>query len=248
MSTVIHRNRGRMRRRLGTVALVWHWWRQVPRGLLLPRRILTCPRSQMTCPAGSRLELAMSSRAVPAAKELFASICDISNFPTAGTSTCRSMLRIARARSGAAARSGGEPENNFSDRKPPRRRSVELTAPGGVPPAPNPSPIRRETLALLAPGSSFMEPLWKLAVRSRALACECKRVRVTHAALVSAPAWRPSPLRDETRCVSLSVGGRPARAGFEAAKLAPPPDHPGAPSPRGRRTRGSRECRRRGGL
>ena len=152
MSTVIHRNRGRMRRRLGTVALVWHWWRQVPGGLLLPRRILTCPRSQMTCPAGSRLELAMSSRVVPAAKELFASICDISNFPTAGTSTCRSMLRIARACSGGGARSGGEPENNFADRKPARRRSVELTAPGGVPPAPNPSPIRRETLAPFGAG------------------------------------------------------------------------------------------------
>ena len=164
LSTVIHRNRGRMRRRLGTVALVWHWWRQVPGGLLLPRRFLTCPRSQMTCPVGSRWGLAMSSRAVAAAKELFASICDISNFPTAGTSTCRLMLRIARTRSGAGARGGGEPENNFSGRKPPRRRSVELTAPGGVPPAPNPSPIRRETLALLAPGSSFMEPLSKPAV------------------------------------------------------------------------------------
>ena len=164
LSTVIHRNRGRMRRSLGTVALVWHWWRQVPGGLLLPRRFLTCPRSQMTCPVGSRWGLAMSSRAVAAAKELFASICDISNFPTAGTSTCRLMLRIARTRSGAGARGGGEPENNFSGRKPPRRRSVELTAPGGVPPAPNPSPIRRETLALLAPGSSFMEPLSKPAV------------------------------------------------------------------------------------
>jgi hypothetical protein len=137
LSTAIHRNRGRTWRRLGTVALVWHWWRQVP-GLLLPRRILTCPRSHMTCPAGSRSELAMSSRAVPVAKELFASICDISNFPTAGTSTCRSMSRIARARSGGGARSGGEPENNFSDRKPPRRRSVELTAPDGVPPSPQP--------------------------------------------------------------------------------------------------------------
>jgi hypothetical protein len=37
-----------------------------------------------------------------------------------------------------------------------RRPSVVSTAPGGVPPAPNPSPIRRETLAPLAPGSSFV--------------------------------------------------------------------------------------------
>src|SRR5262249_40181783 len=37
-----------------------------------------------------------------------------------------------------------------------RRPSVVLTAPGGVPPAPHPSPIRRQTLAPLAPGSSFM--------------------------------------------------------------------------------------------
>src|SRR5215831_8466259 len=250
LSTAIHRNRGRTRRRLGTVALVWHWWRQVPGGLLLFEEILTCPRSQMTCPAGSRLGPAMSLRAVAAAKELFASICDISNFPTASTSTCRSMLRIARARGDGGARGGGHPENNFARRNRRRRPRVGLTAPGGVPPAPNPSPIRRETLA---PFWRRGLPLWKWnhcgkpAARTRALACECMHVRVTHAALVSAPGWRTSPLRDETRRVSCRLAAAP-RARFEAAKPAPPPDHPGAPSPRGRRTRGSRECRRRDGL
>jgi hypothetical protein len=139
-----------------------HWWRQVPGGLLLPRRILTCLRSQMICPAGSRLELAMSSRAVAGAKELFASICDISNFPTAGTSICRPMLRIARARRGGGARGGGQSENNFARRNRPRRPSVEWTAPGGVPPSPQPSPIRRETLApFWRRGLPLMEPLWK---------------------------------------------------------------------------------------
>ena len=154
-------------------------------GCLLPRRILTCPRSQMTSPAGSRLGLAMSSRAVAAAKELFASICDISNFPTAGTSTCRLMLRIARARSGGGARGGGEPENNFWGRNPPRRASVELTAPGGVPPSPQPlTHPARDPGPFLAPGSSFMEPLWKTRrensrTRLRADACARYPCRVS---------------------------------------------------------------------
>ena len=179
---------------------------------MLPRRILTCPRSQMTCPAGSRLGLAMSSRAVAAAKELFASICDISNFPTAGTSTCRLMLRIAGARSGGGARGGGQPENNFARRNRRRRPSVETTAPGGVPPSPQPL-----THPARDPGPFWRRglPLWnhcgKPAARTWALACEGMHVRVTHAALVSAPGWRTSPLRDETRRVSLPVGGRPAR-------------------------------------
>ena len=194
LSTAIHRNRSRTRRRLGTVALVWHWWRQVPRGLLLPRRILTCPRSQMTCPAGSRLGLAMSSRAVAGAKELFASICDISNFPTAGTSICRPMLRIAGARRGGGARGAGQSENNFARRNRPRRPSVELTAPGGVPPSPQPlTHPARDPGPILAPGSSFMDLCGKPAARTQALACECMHVRVTHAALVSAPGWRTSP-------------------------------------------------------
>jgi hypothetical protein len=177
LSTAIHRNRSQTRRRLGTVALVWHWWRQVPDGLLFPRRILTCPRSQMICPAGSRLEPAMSSRAVAGAKELFASICDISNFPTAGTSICRPMLRIAGARRGGGARGGGQSENNFACRNRPRRPSVELTAPGGVPPSPqplthparDPGPFWRRGLPLW----NFVENLPRELRRSLASACMC---------------------------------------------------------------------------
>lgn len=161
---------------------------------MLPRRILTCPRSQMTCPAGSRLGLAMSSRAVAAAKELFASICDISNFPTAGTSTCRLMLRIAGARSSGGARGGGQPENNFARRNRRRRPSVETTAPGGVPPSPqplthparDPGPHRRRGL-----------PLWTVVHNSQRevglTACDEMRERATHAGLASAPGWRTSP-------------------------------------------------------
>ena len=215
---------------------------------MLPRRILTCPRSQMTCPAGSRLGLAMSSRAVAGAKELFASICDISNFPTAGTSICRPMLRIARVGSGGGARGGGQSENNFARRNRPRRPSVGLTAPGGVPPSPQPlTHPARDPGPLLAPGSSFMEPLWKTrrensGTRLRVHAC----ARYPCGAGVGAgladlfPSGR-NPARFFCRW-------RPPRAGFEAAKPVPPPDHPGAPSPRGRRTRGSRQCRRRSGL
>jgi hypothetical protein len=210
----------------------------------------------MTCPAGSRLGLAMSSRAVAGAKELFASICDISNFPTAGTSTCRSMWRIARAHKAGGGRGGGGPENNFAGRNRPRRAGVESTAPGGVPPSPqplthparDPGPFWRRGLPLW---NRRGLPLWnhcgKPAVRTWALACEWMHARVTHAALVSAPGWRTSPLRDETRRAFLCRLAAAPRDGFEPAKPALPPDRPGAPSPRGRRSRGSRQYPRRGG-
>ena len=212
LSTAIHRNRGRTRRRLGTVALVWHWWRQVPGGLLLLRRILTCPRSQMICPGGSRLGLAMSSRAVAGAKELFASICDISNFPTAGTSICRPMLRIAGARRGGGARGGGQSENNFARRNRPRRPSVEWTAPGGVPPSPQPlTHPARDPGPLFGAGVFLYGTLWKTCrensgTRLRVHAC----ARYPCGAGVGAGLADLS-LRDETRRVSLSVDGHPAR-------------------------------------
>ena len=216
---------------------------------MLPRRILTCPRSQMTCPAGSRLGLAMSSRAVAAAKELFASICDISNFPTAGTSTCRLMLRIAGARSSGGARGGGQPENNFARRNRRRRPSVETTAPGGVPPSPQPltHPARDPGppfgAGVFLYGTIVENPPRELG-HSLARACMCAlpmrrwcRRRV----------GGPLPFGTKPGAFLCRLAAAP-RAGFEAAKPAPPPDHPGAPSPRGRRTRGSRQCRRRGGL
>jgi hypothetical protein len=216
LSTAIHRNRGRTPRRLGTVALLWHWLRQVPRGLLLSRRILTCPRSQMICPAGSRLARAMWSKAAAGVEELFASICDISNFPTAGMSSCQSMSHSARARIAGGGRGGGEPENNFARRNRPRRPGVESTTPGGVPPSPQPlTHPARDPGPLWCRGLPLSDHCGKPAMRSWAVACERMHARVTHAGLVSAPGWRTSPFRDETRRVFFAgaAAPRPDRGG-----------------------------------
>ena len=80
-------------------------------------------------------------------------------FPTAGMSSCPSMSHIARTCSAGGAGGGPEPENNFARRNRPRRPRVKSTAPGGVPPAPNPSPIRRETLAHFGAGVFLFGPL-----------------------------------------------------------------------------------------
>src|SRR5262245_42603705 len=137
-------------------------------------------------------------------------------------SSCPSMSRIARACSAGGACSGGEPENNFAGRNRPRRPGVESTTPGGVPPSPQPlTHPARDPGPLLAPGSSFIGPLWKTRYENLgAFACERMHARVTHAGLVSAPGWRTSPLRDETRRVSFAGVTAAPRAG--SRRLNPP--------------------------
>src|SRR5438034_6475846 len=71
------------------------------------------------------------------------------------TNNEQSESRAARARILGAPRP--ESENNFADRNRADARALTDTAPGGVPPAPNPSPIRRETLAPFGAGVFLCE-------------------------------------------------------------------------------------------
>ena len=95
-------------------------------------------RASIVFPVGSRLELATSSRAAAAARAVFASICDISNFPTAVRWNYRPMWRIERVRVAPARHDAHRRENNFARRNRARVGGVECLTPGGVPPSPQP--------------------------------------------------------------------------------------------------------------
>src|SRR5262249_38691431 len=73
-----------------------------------------------------------------APKDLCASICDILSFPTAGRSSSQptSPIDALAPPSWRTAREGSK--IILGHRKPGRRLSVEPTAPGGVPPSPQP--------------------------------------------------------------------------------------------------------------
>ena len=158
-----------------------------------------------------------------APKEPFASICDISSFPTAGKSNSQPTSRIGHARSAAEAHGALGAENNFSHRKPGQDLGVEPTAPGGVPPSPQPL-----THPAIDPGP-FGRGLPFLGRASR------KRARTR----------RPLP-RDEPRAF---LSGFPLAAEHSrSTKAAPRPDHRDAPSRCGRQIRELKECRRMGGL
>src|SRR6058998_4239254 len=91
-----------------------------------------------------------------APKEPFASICDISSFPTAGKSNSQPTSRIGHARSAAEAHGALGAENNFAHRKPGQDLGVEPTAPGGVPPSPQPLTHPAIRPWPFWPGSSFL--------------------------------------------------------------------------------------------
>jgi hypothetical protein len=140
LSTAIHRNQGQAPSCRGTVALIWHWWRQVPRGSF--RGGLSWPCSQVISLAGSRSARATSSRAAAEAGNLFASICDTSSFQMAGISSCRSIRRVARARVAATPPGGPGLENNFAQRKLPQTPERCIDSAGWSapqPPTPHPS-------------------------------------------------------------------------------------------------------------
>jgi hypothetical protein len=151
-------------------------------------------RSRMISPAGSQSAPVTWWRGAVEAEGVFASICDISSFPTADMWNCQSTWRGGSARTAAAPRRGRPSENNSTNRnRGPacalnRQRRVEC------PPAPNPSPIRRETLARVRCRGL---PLWTVVHnRQREVgrtACDEMRERATHAGLASAPGWRTSP-------------------------------------------------------
>ena len=151
MSTVIHRNPSRSFACLGTVALIWHW--NSSRGRAPQEGGV---RLLIVFPVGSRLEHATSSKVAPGPRVAFASTCDISNFLTAVRWNCRATPRSDPVRAAAGRAAAPRRENNRVARNLARACCVECLTPGGVPPAPNPSPIRRKTLALRAPGSSFI--------------------------------------------------------------------------------------------
>ena len=156
LSTAIHRNQQWVLECLGTVAVIRHWCRQVPSGHAsspggnygflrrgapepVPGRHTICSRGPMAAP-----------------KEPFASICDISSFPTAGKSNSQPTSRIGHARSAAEAHGALGAENNFAHRKPGRDLGVEPTAPGGVPPSPQPLTHPAIRPWPFWPGSSFL--------------------------------------------------------------------------------------------
>src|ERR1700746_192984 len=149
----------------------------------------------------------------------------------------------------------------LTGREPINWRGVVGPTPGGVPPSPqplthpatDPGPFWRRGLPLWAAvenGNGY--GTWTLRLRSNALAHYPMRAGV-------GAGLADLSLRDETRRVFLS-GCLDPRAPLPrtesthdfsgliagaclCAKRGPPLDHPGAPSRRGRRIRGLRECR-----
>ena len=153
----------------------------------------------------------------------YASICDISSFPTEGKSSCQPTSPIGPARTVAKARAAQGSENNFGHRNPGRRLSVEPTAPGGVPPSPQPL-----THPAIDPGP-FGRGLPFLGRASR------KRARTRG----------PLP-RDKPRAF---LSGFPLAAEHSrSTKAAPRPDHRDAPSRCAHQIRELKECRPMGAL
>jgi hypothetical protein len=158
----------------------------------------------MISPAGSRSARVTWWRAAAEAEGVFASVCDISSFPTAGISSYRSTWGTGRARTAAVRPGGPRPENNFAPRNCGPACAFNGQRRVVCPPAPNPSPIRRETLARVRRRGL---PLWTV-VRNRQrklaapLAMRCASALPMRARVGAGLA--DLSLRDETRRASLS--------------------------------------------
>ena len=156
LSTAIHRNQQWVLECLGTVAVIRHL---VPassqRTRFTATRKLWVPSQGAPEPVPGRHTIC-SRGPMAAPKEPFASICDISSFPTAGKSNSQPTSRIGHARSAAEAHGALGAENNFAHRKPGQDLGVEPTAPGGVPPSPQPLTHPAIRPWPFWPGSSFL--------------------------------------------------------------------------------------------
>ena len=197
------------------------------------------------------------------ATDAFASVCDIWSFPMADTSNCRPIWRTGRARAAGAFLGAARLENNFRRRNRGDARALKDSAGWSAPQPPTPHPSGDRPWPLLAPGSSFVGRCGKRQWAwnpDAPLAIECvgalpnagwRRRRVGG----PLPSGRnparflyPDPRVPRPRAESRhDLSGVIAGAGL-CAKPGPPPDHPGAPSRRGRRIRGLRECRPTGDL
>jgi|1185.fasta_scaffold134652_2 hypothetical protein len=123
------------------------------------RRLLTfhlqeepCSRSFTICPSDSPSEPAMSLRLAAAVAGISGLRAGMWSSQTAGMWICPHQ----RLRSPPAAGGGALAKNKFAARGTERGfASFHVNAGWRAPQPPNPSPIRRQTLALREPGSSF---------------------------------------------------------------------------------------------
>ena len=129
----------------------------------------------MISPAGSQSAPVTWWRGAAEAEDVFASICDISSFPTAGMWNCQSTWRVGGARTAAAPRRGRPSENNSTNRnRGPacalnRQRRVECPQP------PTPHPSGERPWPALGAGVFLCGPLCTMASEELAapLAMRC---------------------------------------------------------------------------
>ena len=155
LSTAIHRNQQWMLECLGTVAVIRHWCRQVPSGHAsspggnygflrrgapepVPGRHTICSRGPWRRPRSPSHPFA------------------ISRVSRRQASQTPSRRRASDTLAAPPRRTALGAENNFAHRKPGRDLGVEPTAPGGVPPSPQPLTHPAIRPWPFWPGSSFL--------------------------------------------------------------------------------------------
>jgi hypothetical protein len=195
----------------------------------------------------------MWSRATAEARAGFASICDISSFPTVVRWNCRPTGQSGRARAGGRRAADTPRENNHGPGtgRAPRRY---LDAAGWRAPSPQPLTHPARDPGSSAPGSSFSGFAHECP-KPEARAQKCGGAQNCAGAWNSRPgsrlpAWRITLLWAGVGAglADLLPSGRnPALLPSRSVRPVRPPGCPGAPSRCGRRSRGSRGCRSRSG-